>query len=107
MTYINNLITDALDEMISRRAGHMTIEPDRYNELLVNEQPVESSLPPMDSEEILADMTALGIDIFTYGRGTYLHFHEETQQSYKILVLLRELSKTFFLTFTYRKEVAL
>lgn len=105
MTGFNNLITDAFDEMLSRGADHMTIEPDRYNELLVNEQPVESSLPPMDAEEIIADMEAFGIDIRRHGRGSYLYFHEGTQEEYNIRFLLRNIPNTFFLTFTYRQDV--
>lgn len=106
MPDLNNPITDAFDEMISRGSSHMTIEPGYYNELLISEQPVDSLLPPMDNDEIIEDLKSLGVDITVHKKGSYLYFHHGTTKMHKLRFFVKELPKTFFITFTCSNDIS-
>lgn len=105
MPDINNPITDALDEMMTRKAKHMVLQTNDHPQLLINGSRETSALPVMTSEEIIEDCSALGMNRQLMENCNFFYSPDGGNVSHVFRISLTGQDENFFIGVTFMKSV--
>lgn len=84
MNYVNNFITDLLDEMVKRGASHLMIKPGLVPTFVVRGENYMGTTK-IDSEEFIEDLTSLGISLGREANVEYFH-HTDNEFVHKMRI---------------------
>lgn len=106
MTNVNNPITDALDEMLERKAKHMILQTNDHPQFLVHGEQKVSDIPLMTSEEIIEDCLALGMTRKLMEDCHFFYSPDEANESHVFKITLTGRKEDFFLGVTLTQTVS-